>query len=94
MLYIADMNECDSDPCVNDGTCVDDVNGYNCDCVRGYADENCDVGEYMTAYKNKVMFPNVSKYLRGKTLLTLHQVSAYASIHGPMETRLYYIFVG
>ncbi|KAJ7365993.1 hypothetical protein OS493_002735 [Desmophyllum pertusum] len=31
-----DINECDSNPCLNGGSCVDLVNEYNCSCPPGY----------------------------------------------------------
>ena len=31
-----DVNECMSDPCQNNATCVDDVNGYICECLNGF----------------------------------------------------------
>ena len=30
------INECMSDPCVNNGTCQDGVNMYMCDCISGW----------------------------------------------------------
>ena len=30
-LYL-DIDECASNPCQNGGTCVDDINTYNCNC--------------------------------------------------------------
>ena len=41
-LY-ADIDECASSPCQNGGTCVDDVNSYNCNCDVGYSGANCEV---------------------------------------------------
>lgn len=41
---IADINECESDPCNNGGTCNDEVNGYSCDCAPGYMDDTCQTG--------------------------------------------------
>jgi len=28
-----EINECDSNPCQNDGTCVDGIGSYSCQCV-------------------------------------------------------------
>ena len=30
------VDECLSNPCLHNGTCVDDVNGYFCECIRGF----------------------------------------------------------
>ena len=30
------VNECMSNPCQNNATCVDDVNGYVCECLHGF----------------------------------------------------------
>lgn len=32
-----EKNECQSNPCQNDGTCNDRLNGYTCVCARGFA---------------------------------------------------------
>ncbi|XP_070177932.1 fibropellin-3-like [Littorina saxatilis] len=37
--YVPD--ECVSDPCQNGATCVDQVNGYLCQCALGYTDSQC-----------------------------------------------------
>nr|CAB3233619.1 protein crumbs [Phallusia mammillata] len=34
---------CSSDPCKNDGTCVDEFNVYKCTCRQGFTTKNCDV---------------------------------------------------
>ena len=31
-----DVNECLSNPCINNGTCSDQIDGYNCTCIPGY----------------------------------------------------------
>ena len=31
------VDECLSSPCLHNGTCVDDVNGYYCECIRGFS---------------------------------------------------------
>ena len=37
----ADIDECASSPCRNGGTCVDDVNSYQCVCAAGYTANLC-----------------------------------------------------
>ena len=51
MIYIAfvmscvlDIHECGSNPCHNQGTCRDDINGYSCSCIEGYTGSNCVTG--------------------------------------------------
>ncbi|XP_053398283.1 neurogenic locus Notch protein-like [Mercenaria mercenaria] len=36
------IDECDSDPCQNGGTCTDEVNQYTCICVPGYNGDECE----------------------------------------------------
>ena len=36
-----DIDDCQSDPCQNNGTCHDLVNDYRCDCVTGFNGTNC-----------------------------------------------------
>ena len=49
MLYFfyqhPDIDECASAPCQNGGTCVDQVNGYLCQCAPGYTDLQCQTGK-------------------------------------------------
>ena len=41
----SDINECDPNPCQNDGTCEDGVASFTCQCVPGYAGDTCDTGK-------------------------------------------------
>ena len=37
-------SECDSNPCRNEGTCVDGINGYTCICPANFTGINCERG--------------------------------------------------
>ncbi|XP_071826204.1 cubilin-like isoform X2 [Apostichopus japonicus] len=37
----SDVNECASDPCLNEGTCVDGFNSYRCNCASGFTGPTC-----------------------------------------------------
>ncbi|KAI8515727.1 hypothetical protein Bbelb_065400 [Branchiostoma belcheri] len=40
----ANINECESSPCRNGGTCRNLVNQYRCNCVPGWTGVNCETG--------------------------------------------------
>ena len=46
-----EVNECDSSPCVNNASCKDRINGYECVCQPGFSGSNCetDVDECASA---------------------------------------------
>ncbi|XP_065901690.1 adhesion G protein-coupled receptor E2-like [Dysidea avara] len=35
------QDDCDPNPCMNNGTCTDGVNSFTCNCVDGFTGENC-----------------------------------------------------
>ena len=43
-LYL-DIDECQSNPCLNRGTCRNLENHYTCDCQPGYEGINCETGK-------------------------------------------------
>lgn len=38
-----EYNECESNPCMNGGQCIDQIGGYECKCTRGYTGNQCHV---------------------------------------------------
>ena len=45
------VNECQSNPCLNQGQCVDKINGFECRCLPGYRGRLCeeDVNECVSS---------------------------------------------
>ena len=40
-IFSSDTDDCYPNPCLNNGTCTDGVNDYNCTCVPGFVGKNC-----------------------------------------------------
>ncbi|XP_039297622.1 uncharacterized protein LOC111045476 isoform X2 [Nilaparvata lugens] len=38
-----DIDECASDPCLNGGTCIDEVDAFFCECRNGFKGETCEI---------------------------------------------------
>ena len=45
IVFITDINECSSNPCLNGGSCTDQVNGYICKCRPRYAGAQCQTSK-------------------------------------------------
>ena len=41
----ADIDECKPQPCKNMGTCVDQINSYQCKCKPGFIGDNCETSK-------------------------------------------------
>ena len=52
--HFKDIDECESNPCLNDGTCIDGVNGYTCTCASGYEGKDCEAGECSRIYQHSL----------------------------------------
>ena len=49
MPTFTEIKECRSNPCKNGATCVDELNGYKCDCATGYIGLHCERGSGETS---------------------------------------------
>ena len=47
-----DVEECASMPCLNNGTCVDEINRFTCNCTSGYTGAVCETSRIV--FKSKI----------------------------------------
>lgn len=43
--YVSDINDCESNPCHNGGTCIDKVSVYQCICADGWEGDHCEISK-------------------------------------------------
>ena len=48
VLSSTDIDDCANQPCRNNGTCTDQVNGFNCSCAPGFYGAQCETGITVT----------------------------------------------
>ena len=66
----SEINECESDPCNNGASCVDEINAFRCICTLGFDGSTCENGycliiikelEYIISIINHA---HVTKYVK------------------------------
>ena len=62
-IFISEINECESHPCKNNGTCADLVNNFTCWCPDGYEGHLCDKGEYAFTRQIECCIPHITHIL-------------------------------
>ncbi len=54
-MYFTDV-ACQSNPCLNSGTCFSTLTGYRCLCVMGYTGSNCETGKLLLDSLDVIIF--------------------------------------
>lgn len=53
LMIISDVDECEVfSPCRNNATCLNNNGSYQCDCVDGWQDQQCDRGKGQIVAQN------------------------------------------
>ena len=43
---MTDIDDCASHPCFNNGSCLDAVNTYSCNCLEGFNGSRCEISKF------------------------------------------------
>lgn len=49
-IDFVDIDDCANSPCLNKGTCFDDINKYRSSCAIGFSGINCEIGRLIIVY--------------------------------------------
>jgi hypothetical protein len=49
------INECENNPCLNQGICFDTYGSYTCQCVRGFGGQNCELVSFQVAVISRLL---------------------------------------
>ena len=52
--FVTEIDECAENPCQNNGTCLDLINDYQCNCAAGFNDTNCTNSKCMRVNRIKI----------------------------------------
>ena len=53
-------NICDSNPCQNHGTCIQDGTKYYCNCTAGYQGQHCEDFVIPASSNDDILFPAIT----------------------------------
>ncbi len=55
-VVLVDIDDCKSSPCLNEGSCLDAVNSYNCQCLSGFTGIHCETRKYIHHFYTTLMY--------------------------------------
>ena len=72
-----DINECDSNPCMNSGLCSNEVNTYTCDCTgTGFSGQQCETGSMNSLSIVRVYYVSIER----NKVCCLHFLTTFLSL--------------
>jgi len=49
------INECENNPCLNQGSCFDTYGSYTCQCMRGFGGQNCELVSFQVVVIHRLL---------------------------------------
>ena len=54
--FLLEIDECLSNPCLNDATCTESLAKYTCQCTPAYTGTDCNIGQFKSQHGYIIMF--------------------------------------
>ena len=61
LYFLSDINDCEKNGCMNNATCQDGVNSYDCLCRPGFTGDMCETSKSFTSFVHAKLLANIIK---------------------------------
>ena len=78
VLCHLDINDCQPNPCMNNGICVDGINSFSCNCAHGFIGKHCTISKFTVFLE----FTLIYQYLRKFTIKEHLDINRYWRLYG------------